>query len=121
MFSAPFANLLNALVLIGISLGGYFASDTPSMTALIPAAFGVLLLACHPGVKTENKVVAHIAVLLTLLVIIALFMPLSGAISRDDNMAIFRIGAMQAASVIAMIAFIRSFIAARKAREAAGG
>ena len=119
MPAAPLANLINALVLIAMSAWGYLSSDNPSLTALIPAAFGVALLACQPGVRSENKAIAHIAVLLTLVVIAALFMPLSGAISRSDTLAIVRVGLMQLTSVIAMIAFIRSFIAARKAREMA--
>ncbi|MEM9310913.1 MAG: hypothetical protein AAGA34_05640 [Pseudomonadota bacterium] len=119
MPSAPIASLINVAVLIIMSAWGYLGSANPSLTALIPAAFGVALLACHPGVKAENKVVAHIAVVLTLLVFLALFMPMRGAISRGDAMAGLRVGAMLGASLVALIAFIRSFIAARKAREAA--
>jgi len=46
---AATANILNAIVLIAAGLYGYFgiaASDgTHSLTALIPAAFGILFLA----------------------------------------------------------------------------
>ena len=66
------ASLINALILIALSLWGYFSSETPSMTALIPTAIGVVLLALNNGVKKENKVIAHIAVLLTLLSLIGL-------------------------------------------------
>jgi hypothetical protein len=111
------ASLINALVLIGISLWGYFGSDKPSPTAFIPAGFGVALLACLPGVKSHNKVVAHIAVLLTLIVLVALFMPLKGAIGRGDTMAIIRVGVMMLSTVVAMIFFVKSFIDARKSRE----
>ncbi|MEM6857481.1 MAG: hypothetical protein AAF559_06385 [Pseudomonadota bacterium] len=117
MPSAPIANLINAFVLCAMSVWGYLASDTPSLTALIPAGFGVALLICQPGVKAENKVIAHIAVLLTLLVFIALIMPLSGRLDGSDPAGLSRIVAMMATSLIALIAFIKSFIAARKARE----
>lgn len=120
MPSAPLANLINAFALLVMSTWGYIASDNPSLTALIPAGFGIALLICQPGVKTENKVVAHIAVLLTLLVFIALFMPLNGAISRGDTLAVVRVGVMLATSLLAIVAFVMSFIAARKAREASG-
>ncbi len=116
----PFqANLLNAIVLIIMGLWGYFdyVSDKPSPTALIPVAFGVLFLLVTPPFKKENKIVAHVVVLLTFLLIIALFMPLLGAIGRNDSAAIFRVGLMMASSVFALIIFIKSFIDARKARK----
>ena len=117
---APQANLLNAAVLIIMSLWGYFSSDTPSMTALIPTIAGVLLLLMYNGIKTENKVIAHIAVVLTLLVIIALIKPLTGAFGRSDTFAMVRIGVMMLTGILAMVAFVKSFKAARLAREAAG-
>lgn len=116
---APAANLLNAATLLIMGLWGYLGSDTPSLTALIPAIAGVLLLLMYNGVKSENKVIAHIAVVLTLLMILALAMPLKGALGRGDTLAMVRIGVMMVTGVIAMIAFIGSFKAARLAREAA--
>ena len=112
------ANLLNAVVLIAMGLWGYLGSETPSNTALIPVVAGVILLICNNWVKKENKVVAHIAVLLTLLIVVSLFMPFKGAIGRGDNMAAIRVGVMILTGIIALIAFIKSFIDARKAREA---
>lgn len=115
----PFqANLINAAALIILGLWGYFGSESPSPTALIPVGFGVIFALATPPFKKENKVVAHIIVLLTLLIIIALFMPLKGAIGRGDTLAAVRVGIMIATSVIAMVTFIKSFIDARKAREA---
>ena len=113
------ANLLNAATLIVMGLWGYLASDSPSPTALIPAIGGVLLLLMSKGVKTENKVIAHVAVVLTLLMILALAaMPLKRALSSGDTAATIRIGVMLVTGVLAMVAFIGSFRAARKAREA---
>ena len=111
------ASLINALILIALSLWGYFSSETPSMTALIPTAIGVVLLALNNGVKKENKVIAHIAVLLTLLALIGLVKPLFGALERGDTMAVLRVAIMLFFTAIAMIRFIRSFIEARKKRE----
>tara|TARA_Y100001934_G_C12223111_1_gene711694 strand:+ start:798 stop:1157 length:360 start_codon:yes stop_codon:yes gene_type:complete len=116
---SPFIpHLINAGVLIVFPAWGYLSSETPSLTALIPTAFGLLLVACAPGVKSENKVVAHIAVVLTLIVLLALFMPLRGAIGREDGLAVFRVGVMMLTSAVAMVFFVKSFIDARKAREA---
>lgn len=117
----PFqANLLNAGVLIVMGLWGYFSSETPSPTALIPVIFGVIFALATPPFKKENKIVAHIVVLLTFLLIIALVMPFRGAIGRGDTMAMIRVGLMIATSIFAMVIFIKSFIDARKAREQAG-
>ena len=56
------ANIINSLCLIVIGLWGYF--EVSSTTALIPVGFGVALILCSPGVKKQNKVIAHIACLL---------------------------------------------------------
>ena len=113
---AHLVSLIHAVALIGLGGYGYLSSDTPSATALIPVVFGVILLAMNNGVKKENKVIAHIAVLLTLLIIIGLVKPLTGAIGRGDSAAVARVATMLVLGVIAMVSFVRSFIAARKAR-----
>jgi hypothetical protein len=111
------ASLINAITLIVISVWAYFGASTPSLTALIPALFGIILLALLPGVKSDNKVIAHIAVVITLVVFLALMMPLRGALAREDAMAMLRIGLMMASTLFAMIFFIKSFIDVRKARN----
>ena len=110
------ASLLNALILIAFSAWAFLSSETGSLTILIPAIFGVALLACYPGVKSENKIVAHIALVLTLLILLALFMPLMNAISRGDPLAIVRVLTMLIATGIALVFFIKSFIDARRSR-----
>ncbi len=115
------ANLLNAIVLIAVSLWGYFSvpeGQEASFTALIPAAFGLVFLLCTPMMKKDNKVVAHIVVLLTFLLILSLAMPLKSQIGKGDTMGIIRVGLMMLTSIIAMITFIKSFIDARKAKNA---
>jgi predicted ferric reductase len=110
------ASLINAILLVTLSLWGYFSSETPSITALIPAFIGVILIAINKGVKKENKVIAHIAVVLTLVILIGLIKPLLGAIDRSDNLAILRVLIMIISTIMAMIYFIKSFIQARKNR-----
>jgi len=109
-------SLVNAVVLIAMSGWAYLVSTSPSTTMLIPAFFGAALLACLPGVKAESKLVAHIAVGLTLLIFLALFMPLSGAFGRGEPLAIFRTSAMSLTTAVALYAFVKSFIDARRAR-----
>ena len=115
---AHIASLINAVLLIVFSLWGYFGSDSPSVTALIPTVTGAILLFCVPGVRKQNKTIAHVAVVVTLLIIIGLVKPLTAAFGRDDAGAIFRILVMLVSSIFALVFFIRSFIQARKDREA---
>ncbi len=116
----PFqANLLNALMLIVMGLWGFLSEDeaTRSTTALIAPAFGIMLLAMTSGIRNQNKLIAHIAVTLTLLILVMLIaMPLPARIEDGDQLGMIRILLMIATSALAMVAFVRSFIAARKAR-----
>ena len=112
------ASLLNAILLIVLSSWGYFSSETPSITAIIPAIIGVILILLNKGVKNENKVIAHIAVLLTLLILFGLVKPLTGALDRGDNLAVIRVVIMIVSTIFAMVFFVKSFIDARKNKEA---
>ncbi len=109
------ANLLAGVVCIAMSLWGYF--DSSSATAFIPAGFGLIFLILTPLFRKENKVVAHIIVLLTLLLIVALFRPLFSRINANDTLGIIRVGLMVLICLYAFIIYIQSFIAARKARS----
>ncbi|MCY4161059.1 MAG: hypothetical protein OXE77_04250 [Flavobacteriaceae bacterium] len=108
------ASLINAISLIVLSLWAYFASTSPSLTALIPTVVGVILLCCNRGLKKQNKVIAHVVVVLTFLIIIGLIRPLMGALNENKILGIFRVGLMILSSVVALITFINSFIKARR-------
>jgi hypothetical protein len=109
------ATLLNGAVLIVMSLWGFFANqNTP--TALIPGAFGIIFLLMAPGVKANNKIIGHVIVVLVVLIIIALFRPLSAALERGSLLATFRVGAMMLTCIIASVYYVKSFIDARKAK-----
>ena len=106
------ANLLNAITLIGLGLWGY--KSTGSNTALIPVLFGVLLLVLTNSIRNHNKVIAHIAVVLTIIVLGALVgMRLPKSLAQGGP-GLYRVIAMIATGVIALIYFIKSFIDARK-------
>ena len=111
----PFVyTIINAVALISLGLWGYISSDNPSMTALIPVISGIIFLALSKGMKNENKVVAHIVVILTLVIFVALIKPLTAAFSRSDTAAETRVIIMMLTSLAAIISYIKSFIDARK-------
>lgn len=107
------ASLINAFVLILLGLWGYFGSETPSFTSLIPAIVGMILLLLNWGLRKDKSIIAHIVVVLTFLVLVALVKPLTGAIGRSDTTAIIRVFVMMASSLMAMIYFIKNFMDAR--------
>ena len=117
------ANLINSLALILMPLWAYLTYEgtlekpNQSITALIPLFLGVILFLCNYGVKKENKVIAHIAVVVTLIALLGLFMPLKAAIAEDRTLSVIRVAIMLLTGMLAMITFIRSFIANRKGKQ----
>ena len=76
-------NLINSIALISMSAWGYI--DTNSFTALIPAFFGVLLFILGTMLTNEKlvKLSAHLLVLFTLLILLALIIQvLPGVVER---------------------------------------
>jgi hypothetical protein len=114
------ANLINSVCLIAIGLWGfleYYLDGDIQKTALIPVGFGAALILCSSGVRKENKVVAHIAVLLTLLILIALVgMRLPKSLNQG-GLGLLRVLLMIGTSTFSMVYFVKSFIANRKARK----
>jgi hypothetical protein len=107
-------NFLNAIVLVSLGSWAYLASDTPSVTALIPVLAGIILIVITPWYKKGNHVIAHIAVVITLVILMGLFKPLTGSIGRSDLIGIVRVSVMILTSFLAMIIFVKSFIDARR-------
>ena len=105
--NAHIASLVNGVILISVGLWGY--SESSSVTSLIR----VILVILNRGVKNKSKVIAHIAVLVTLLSF-ANIMPLRSALEDGRSDAVLRIIIMLSSSVYAMIFFIKSFIEARR-------
>ena len=111
------ASLINAILLILLGIWGYFASESPSATAFIPVGIGVILLFFNGGIRAGNKIIGHITVILTLLVLIGLIKPLLGSLEREDSMAIFRVGVMLLSTLFALIVFVREFLQLRKEKK----
>lgn len=113
-------SMINAVLLILLGLWGYFGPTTPSATALIPVIAGTVLLLFTNKVKAGNRTIAHFVVMLTLVMLLGLIKPLTGAIGRSDHMAVVRVIIMMISCMLAMIWFVLSFISARKARRSQG-
>ena len=109
-------NLVNSIALISMSAWGYV--DTNSFTALIPAAFGVVLLILGTMLTNEKlvKLSAHLVVLFTLLILLALVIQVLPGVLDRGGIGLIRVIIMISTSSIAMILFVKSFIDNRKSR-----
>ena len=106
------ANFINAITLILLGVWGYF--ETQSNTALIPTFFGIALLIGTNGIKDENKIISHLAVLFTLIILIALVGMRLPKSLESGGLGLYRVILMITTSAFAMFAFIKSFIDARR-------
>tara|TARA_B100001778_G_C18371824_1_gene531158 strand:- start:30 stop:386 length:357 start_codon:yes stop_codon:yes gene_type:complete len=109
-------NLINSIALISMSVWGYI--DTNSFTALIPAVFGVILLLLGTMLTNEKlvKLSAHLVVLFTLFILVALVVQVLPGVVERGGIGVIRVILMISTSAIAMIVFIKSFIDNRKSR-----
>ena len=105
-------SFVNAITLISFGLWGYVDVDY-SPTALIPVVFGVIILALYSGLKKENKTVSHIVVLLTFLILVGLVKPLMSTLESGSVMGITRVVLMMLSTLMALVIFVKSFIANR--------
>ncbi len=111
------------LVLIGLGLGGYFGAGRVSVTALIPAFFGLPLLLLGLAALNERrrKVAMHIAVVIGLLGfagtvrgLLKLPVLLSGGqVARPTAVAVQ--SAMAVVCLVYVLLCVWSFIKARRA------
>ena len=109
-------NLINSIALISMSVWGYI--DTNSFTALIPAVFGVILLLLGTMLTNEKlvKLSAHLVVLFTLFILVALVVQVLPGVVERGGIGLIRVILMISTSAIAMIVFIKSFIDNRKSQ-----
>jgi hypothetical protein len=108
------------IVLIVLGLGGYFGTDMVSLTALIPAAFGLLLVVFGALAMDDKrrKMAMHIAVTVGLLGFLGDVSTLisRGAIEKPAALIAQSIMAVLMAVYVAMC--VKSFIDARRKRAA---
>lgn len=109
------------IALIVLGLGGYFGTDRVSPTALIPAAFGLLLVIFGALARDEKrrKLAMHIAVTVGLLGFLGtVFTMISrGAVEKPAALISQSIMAVLMAVYVGMC--VKSFIDARRRRAGA--
>jgi fluoride ion exporter CrcB/FEX len=115
------------IVLIVLGLGGYFGTDRVSLTALIPAAFGLLLVIFGALARDEKrrKLAMHIAVTVGLLGFLG---TVSGLVKLPTLLSggeVARPAAVISQSIMAVLMAVyvgmcvKSFIDARRRRAGA--
>lgn len=106
------------LTLLGIA--GYVLTGATSVTALIPAFFGLVLLLLGFLARTESirKHAMHAAAVIALVGLAgALFSLFRTPIAGRSAMAVFSQAAMVVLTAVFIVLCVRSFIAARRARR----
>ncbi|MEM1181250.1 MAG: hypothetical protein AAGM22_23110 [Acidobacteriota bacterium] len=123
----PLVTILYGAVLIAIGVVGYFATGSQSVTALIPAFLGIpafllgVLARSEKFLKHAMHGAAMVALLGTLGTVSGFFKMLTMLTGAEVERpaAVIAQGLVALLSVIFLILCVRSFIAARRAREAA--
>jgi uncharacterized membrane protein len=112
------------VILLVLGIGGYFGSGMVSLTALIPALFGLLLLICGVVARDPNKRkhAMHFAAMVGLLGFLGSARGLAkiGAVLAGQPVERQNAVIAQAIMAILMLIFtalcVRSFIQARRSR-----
>jgi hypothetical protein len=109
------------IVLILLGLAGYFGTGMASMTALIPAVFGVLLSVFGAMARDEKKrkTAMHIAVMLGLVGLIGDVVTLLSRFNVERPPAIASQLLMAALMTVYVALCVKSFIDARRKRAGA--
>jgi len=122
----PKITILYGVLLILLGLAGYFLSDRESLTALIPSAFGILLLAAGLIALKDGarKHAMHAAALLALLGFFGSMGGLKGGASLlfgGESQKPMADGSKSVMALLSLIYFalcVTSFIKARLAQRA---
>ncbi len=115
------------LALVAIGAFFYLTAETRAVTALIPAFIGlpVAILGAAATLNSTEKVrkhTAHLAVMLTLIGALGgIAMGLKNMGTEGKERAVTAQFLMGVICLVHVVLSVRSFIAARKAREAAAG
>ena len=125
----PFITIVIGVLLIALGPIAYFVSETESWTPFIPSIFGVVLgicglLAARPSLRMHA---IHAAVVVALLGAVAAGMrsfPNVGKLFKpDEETSRIALGAQLIMTLLCafyVVQAVRSFVAARKRRAAAG-
>jgi hypothetical protein len=128
--SMPKVTIVGGLILClccAAGVAGALSHDKSPKTALIPLAIGLLLIACG-GVAFQNerlrKHLMHAAAMLALVAALGALVPIvirtaKGTLADTSALGLVSIFGMFVTGVVLEILYVRSFIAARRARLAA--
>ncbi len=115
-------NFITAFVLVCAGLFSYFSNPLRPPTALIGVGLGLILLAMTPGLKSNNKIIAHVVVVLTLVfAIMTASMALKSRTEPDlekRNRRLMVFGVMSLTCFAATGFYVAGFIDKRKQRQA---
>ena len=119
------ASVLFGLLLAAIGAAGYVLSDMVSPTALIPAAFGVVIamLGLYGRDPARRRTAMHLAMGIALVGILGSIggvFALAGAVASGSAPGLAAISRASMAIVLMLYLTmgVRSFVAARRARDA---
>jgi hypothetical protein len=123
----PVLTVIVGIALTALGIVAYELSGAASLTALIPSAFGVIFVVLGILARNERrlKLTMHLAVGLALLGFLASvqgWMALPALLSGEEvarPAAVISRSIMALALLVLLVAGVRSFIAARRARQTA--
>lgn len=116
-------NLIYSIVIIAAGIFGiltrYYEQGDWKFTALIPAAFGLILISMTGGIRKHKRSISHLVVVLTFILAIMVTVMMTLNLGRgggtDRKFWIFLL--ILVASLIALGYYIASFIVARRSRN----
>ncbi|NEW82703.1 MAG: hypothetical protein GZ094_10100 [Mariniphaga sp.] len=114
-------SMMNAFILMVLGLWSFLGSENPSPISLIPIITGAFLLSLIRGLRYGSKPMAHISMVLTFLILIAMIVPFISALGHNDSAAAYRIGFMMVSCSIAIGFFVSKIIRVRKKRAKVNG
>lgn len=122
----PTKTIVYGVLLVVLGLGGYILTQGVSMTALIPAVFGVIqiVLGLIARQESRRKHAMHIAAALGVLGLLGSFSGLVKVIASMTGAGLDRPAAAYSQSIMALLSAIfvwlcvNSFIQARRAQQA---
>ena len=120
----PSTAIISGILLIFIGIAGYVFSivdGNTSLTALIPAAFGLLLLIFGLIAKSKENLRKHLMHAAVLVGILGFLIPTARLVSQMSNIKVSLAVLSQAAMALVCLFFVilsvQSFVNARRNRE----
>jgi len=122
----PTKTIIYGVLLVVLGIGGYILTQGVSMTALIPAAFGIvqIVLGLIARNDTRRKHAMHVAAALGVLGLLGSFKGLTKVMASLTGAGLDRPAAAYSQSMMALLSAVfvglcvNSFIQARRAQQA---